>query len=114
MMQIILFSQTQDIPSRRASLLWLSFPRLNPIFSHRQWTIDSMQFEIETTGIANWFTFVVSSPQCCGSCAAVCTAQSQSSGCRLLKIKNWKLIFYVCTKKRGENLTVKIQIFTHT
>ena len=44
------------------SIFRLAFSCLNSIFSHGQRPIDTMQFVVKATSIADGFTFVVSPP----------------------------------------------------
>lgn len=67
---VFLFDQSHDVAAA-ASLFRFSFSRLDAVFSHGQWAVDAMQFKVQPTSIANWFSFVVATPQCCRSCAAV-------------------------------------------
>lgn len=57
-----------------AGLLRLPFSRLDAVFAHRQWAVDAMQLEVQPTGIADRFAFVVATPQRGRSGAAIGTA----------------------------------------
>lgn len=72
-MHIFLFDQSHDVGTA-SSLFRFPFSRLDAVFSHGQWAVDAMQFKVQPTSVANRFSFVVATPQCSRSCAAVCAA----------------------------------------
>lgn len=66
--------------------LWLfrfTLARLYAVLTHRQRSIHTVQFEVETTGIADGFTVVISAPEGRGPGAAICTAETQAACCGL-------------------------------
>lgn len=75
MMHVFLFDQTQNVGTA-SSLLRFPLSRLNAVFAHREWAVDSVQFEIESAGIAHGLTFVIATPQSCRTRATVCTTQA--------------------------------------
>lgn len=71
--------------SGRRSGVWFrcffrfSLPGLYSIFSHRERSIHTVEFEVQSTSVTHRFTLVVAPPKGCRTCATIRTAQTQSS-----------------------------------
>lgn len=60
--------------------LRLSFARLDTVFSHSEGSINSVEFEVETAGIADRLAFVVAPPEGRRPGTAVRAAESKPAG----------------------------------
>lgn len=70
MKHVFLLHQAHDVGSA-ASLLRFPLSRLNAVFAHREWAIYAVQFKVQPTSVANRFAFVVATPKCRCSSAAI-------------------------------------------
>jgi len=59
--------------------LWLSLSRLNSVLAHRERPVHSVEFVVETAGIAHRLAIVVSPPEGGSGGSTICAAESHAS-----------------------------------
>lgn len=77
----------RSLAVRSGLALGLALASLDALFSHCQGSVDIMQFEVQSTGVAHGLAFIVSPPQGGGRGSAVGAAQADAAGHSRLHLK---------------------------
>jgi hypothetical protein len=101
--------------------LWLPLPGLNPILPHGERSIDTVELEVEPTGVTDRLSLVVPSPEgrCC--CPTVCAAETEAAGCGLRELKRHFIMpsidilqgmgrHFVCYSMHGHRADVSVDL----
>lgn len=86
----------------------LLIPYLYVIFFHRQWTVHVVQFVVQSTRIADWFTDLIAAPQRSVGCVAVRALQSYTSCRALMRIVKTESVLETVFVKRTSKQTTRI------